>query len=241
MPDLSFQVEGAEAVPYSAAPLLAFKLRITSADAAEVIQSVALRCQIQIEATHRKYGEHEQKKLLDLFGAPERWSRTLRAMLWTHANVTVAKFKGSTVVDLPVPCTFDFNVAATKYFAALEEGDVPLNLMFSGTIFYEQVGAGLQIEQISWDRETKFRLPVRVWKEMMDIYYPNSAWLCLHRDVFEKLSQYKMDRGIPTWEQALESLLNAESGLRIAEFEIRKDLSPDPQSAIRNSKSEILL
>ncbi len=97
----------------------------------------------------------------------------------------VPPFKGSTVVDLPVPCTFDFNVAATKYFAALEEGDVPLNLMFSGTIFYEPAGAGLQVEQIPWDRETKYRLPVRVWKEMMDIYYPNSAWLCLRRDVFE--------------------------------------------------------
>lgn len=210
MPNLDFQVIGAEAVPYSAAPLLAFKLRITNADAEEVIQSVALRCQIQIESTHRKYGEREQQKLLDLFGAPERWSRTLRAMLWTHASVMVPQFQESAVVDLPVSCTFDFNVAATKYFAALEDGEVPLNLMFSGTIFYEAGGGGLQVEQISWDRETKFRLPVRVWKEMMDLYYPNSAWLCLQRDVFDRLSQYKMDRGIPTWEQALESLLNDE-------------------------------
>jgi len=212
MPNLSFQVESAEAVPYSAAPLLAFKLRITNTDAAQVIQSVALRCQIQIESTHRKYCPEEQAKLRDLFGEPDRWSRTLRGMLWTHTNVMVPQFKESTVVDLPVPCTFDFNVAATKYFAALAEGDVPLNLMFSGTIFYEAVAEGLQVEQISWDRETKFRLPVRVWKEMMDVYYPNSAWLCLQRDVFEKLAQYKMDRGIPTWEQALERLLNDEKG-----------------------------
>ena len=212
MPNLSFQVESAEAVPYSAAPLLAFKLRITNTDAAQVIQSVALRCQIQIESTHRKYRPEEQAKLRDLFGEPDRWSRTLRGMLWTHTNVMVPQFKESTVVDLPVPCTFDFNVAATKYFAALAEGDVPLNLMFSGTIFYEAVAEGLQVEQISWDRETKFRLPVRVWKEMMDVYYPNSAWLCLQRDVFEKLARYKMDRGIPTWEQALERLLNDEKG-----------------------------
>ena len=210
MPELSFQVEGAEAVPFTAAPLLAFKLRITNADAGEKIQSVALRCQIQIESTHRKYGPGEQKKLLDLFGAPERWSRTLRAMLWTHASAAVTPFKGTTIVDLPVPCTFDFNVAAAKYFAALEDGEVPLNLMFSGTIFYEPAGGPLQVEQIPWDREAKYRLPVSVWKEMMDIYYPNSAWLCLRRDVFDKLSQYKMDRGIPTWEQALESLLNDE-------------------------------
>jgi Family of unknown function (DUF6084) len=207
MPDLSFQIEGAEAVPYSAAPLLAFKLRLANASTEESIQSVALHCQIQIEATHRKYGAHEQEGLLDLFGTPERWSRTLRPMLWTHANVMVPPFKGGTTVDLPVPCTFDFNVASTKYFAALEEGEVPLNVMFSGTVFYESASAGLQIEQIPWDKETKYRLPVRVWRQMMDIYYPNSAWLCLQRDVFEKLSRYKMDRGMPTWEQALVSLI----------------------------------
>ncbi|MEP6637649.1 MAG: DUF6084 family protein, partial [Acidobacteriota bacterium] len=117
---------------------------------------------------------------------------------------------GSALVDLPVPCTVDFNVAAAKYFAALEDGEVPLNLMFSGTVFYEGADGALQVEQIPWDREAKYRLPVSVWKEMMDIYYPNMAWLCLRRDVFERLSQYKMDRGIPTWEAALESLLPSE-------------------------------
>ncbi len=207
MPDLSFAVEGAEAVAYSATPLLAFKLRITNSDPNDEVQSIALRCQLQIEATHRKYGAQEQERLLDLFGAPERWSRTLRAMLWTHANINVPPFRGGIVVDLPVACTFDFNVAAAKYFAGLDDGEVPLNLMFSGTIFYEARDSGLQIEQIPWDREAKFRLPVRVWKEMIDIYYPNMAWLCLRRDVFDKLSQYKMDRGIPTWEEALESLI----------------------------------
>jgi hypothetical protein len=111
-----------------------------------------------------------------------------------------------------VACTFDFNVAATKYFAGLDDGEVPLNLMFSGTIFYEPGNNGLQIEQVPWDREAKYRLPVRVWKEMMDIYYPNIAWLCLRRDVFDKLAQYKMDRGIPTWEGAMEKLLNDERG-----------------------------
>lgn len=219
MPDLNFQVEGAEAVPFTASPLLGFKLRLTNTDPSEAIQSVALRCQIQIEATRRKYGPNEQAKLLDLFGEPERWSRTLRAMLWTHANVMVAPFQGSAVVDLPVPCSFDFNVAAAKYFAGLEDGEVPLNLMFSGTIFYETAADGLQVEQIPWDREAKYRLPVQVWKEMMDIYYPNSAWLCLRRDVFDKLSQYKMDLGIPTWEQALERLLNDERGMRNDERE----------------------
>ncbi len=209
MPDLSFQVEGAEAVAFSAAPLLAFKLRIANADGNELIQSVALRCQIQIDAAHRKYQEREQERLLDLFGEPERWSRTLRSMLWTHTSVTVPPFQESAAIDLPVPCTFDFNVAATKYFAALDDAEVPLNLLFSGTVFYQSGDAGLQIEQIPWDREAKYRLPISVWKQMMDIYYPNTAWLNLRRDVFDKLAQFKMARGIPTWEEAIESLIPA--------------------------------
>jgi hypothetical protein len=194
-------------MPHAASPLLAFKLRIANADAEETIQTVALRCQIQIETTKRHYNAEEQAQLLDLFGEPERWGNTLRAMLWTHASVIVTPFKGSALVELPVPCTFDFNVAATKYFAGLEGGEVPLNLMFSGTVFYEAADGALQIEQIPWDREAKYRLPVQVWNEMMDSYYPNGAWLRLRRDVFDRLHQYKMRRGIPTWEQTMESLM----------------------------------
>ncbi len=207
MPELQFQVEGAEPVPFTAAPLLALKLRITNAIAEQPIQTVALQCQIQIEATRRKYTAGEQERLLDLYGEPERWGQTLRAMLWTHASVMVPPFQGNRLVDLPVPCTFDFNVAAAKYFAGLEDGEVPINLLFSGTVFYESGEGALQVEQIPWDREARYRLPVRVWQQMMEIYYPNSAWLCLRRDAFDRLSQYKQQNGIPTWEQTVESLV----------------------------------
>ena len=210
MPDLNFQVEGAEAIAYAASPMLAFKLHITNANAAEPIHSIALRCQIQIEVTRRRYTPEDQERMRDLFGEPERWGQTLRNMLWTHASIVVPPFTGSTVVDLQVPCTFDFNVAAAKYFYGLEDGEVPLNLMFSGTVFYANDEGNLQVTQIPWDRESRYRLPVRAWREMMDIYYPNSAWLCLRQDVFDRLYQYKVKRGIPTWEQALESLLKNE-------------------------------
>lgn len=207
MPDLSFSVDSAEAVSFAAAPLLSFKLRIRNGDEAEQIQSIALRCQIQMETTKRKYSAKEQEQLFELFGEPERWGRTLRSMLWTHTSAVVPSFHGETIIDLPVPCTFDFNIAATKYFAGLEDGVAPLNLMFSGTIFFERSDAGLQVEQISWNKEAQFKLPVSVWRNMMDHYYPNSAWLCLRRDIFERLARYKMDHAFPTWEQAIESLI----------------------------------
>jgi hypothetical protein len=207
VPDLNFEVEGAEAVPFSAAPMLVLKLRLSNQPAEEVIHSVALRCQVMIEVTRRRYTNGEQERLFELFGEPERWGQTLRNMLWTHSSVVVPSFTGTARVDLPVPCTFDFNVAATKYFAGLEDGEVPLELLFSGTVFYESDGGAMQVAQISWNKESRYRLPVIAWQEMMNIYYPNSAWLCLRKDIFDRLYQHKVRNGHTTWEQALESLL----------------------------------
>jgi hypothetical protein len=114
-------------------------------------------------------------------------------------------------IDLVVPCSFDFNVAATKYFHSLEDGEIPLLLQFSGNVFYAaEEGGTLQVAPISWDKETRFRLPVRVWREMMDAYYPNTAWLTLRRDVFERLYQFKVRHGIPTWEETIERVLPVE-------------------------------
>jgi hypothetical protein len=210
MPDLSFKIEAAESVPYAAAPTLVFKLRIANAIAKEPIHTIALRCQIQIEATRRRYSAEEQKNMLDLFGEPERWSQTLRSLLWTHASSVVPGFEGSTVADLSVPCTFDFNVAATKYFEGLTNGEIPLRMMFSGTVFYADQDGALQVAPISWEQEAAFKLPQKIWRHMMDSYYPNTAWLSLRRDVFDRLYQYKTQHGIPTWEQALESVLPVE-------------------------------
>jgi hypothetical protein len=207
MPDLSFAIDGAEAVPFAASPQLAFRLRVDSSPADRTIQTIALRCQIQIEATRRRYSAGEQQRLFELFGEPDRWSRTLGSLLWTHAQVVVPRFEGSTVVDLNVPCTFDFNVAATKYFAGLDTGDLPLNFLFSGTVFYRDDSGLLQVMQISWDKESRYRLPVSAWSEMMEYYYPNSAWLRIERDVFEKLADYKRRQGLATWDQALDHLL----------------------------------
>jgi len=209
MPDLRLTIENAEVVQYAAAPLLTFKARITNDSSEEIIHTVALRAQIQIEVIRRKYDGEEQARLMDLFGAPDRWGQTLRNMLWTHASVVVPRFTGSVLADIQVPCTFDFNIAATKYFHGLTSGDLPLCFQFSGTVFYQGQDGTLQVAPISWDKEAKYRLPLKVWKDLMDMYYPNSAWLALQRDTFEKLYQYKVREGIPTWEEALERALNA--------------------------------
>jgi hypothetical protein len=213
MPELNFQVEGVEPQRIAAAPLLLFKLRIAEAvNAAKQptpIHTIVLRCQVRIEPARRRYTAAEQKRLLDLFGTPERWGQTLRPMLWTQTSAIVPPFTGAGVADLPVPCSYDFSLAATKYFDALEDGDIPLCFLFSGTIFYRTEEDTLQAAQISWEKEAYFRLPAATWKELMDRHYPNSAWLCLRKDVFDLLNQYRSRQGLPDWEQTLERLLAA--------------------------------
>lgn len=210
MPELLFDVQSIAAVRDAATPYIGVTLRITNAIVGEAVHSILLRVQAQIEPTRRRYTNEERARLVELFGEPERWSQTLRPLLWANLTVNVAAFTGETTVELLLPCTFDFNVAVTKYIAGLDDGELPTSLLFSGTIFYPGK-VGLQIAQIPWDREAKARIPVRTWKEMMDLYYPDTAWLCIRREVFEQLYKYKVEHGLPTWEQVLERVLASAS------------------------------
>jgi hypothetical protein len=209
MPDLSFEVVGAEARAYAAVPTLNFKLRIANADEEERIHSVILRSQLQIAVNRRRYTPEAQAQLLEVFGEPGRWGETLRPLLWTHTNVTVPQFSGSVLVDMPVSCTYDFEVVGTKYFSALGDGEIPLTFLFSGTIFYEGEEENLQVAQISWSKEAFYRFPVAVWQDMIAHYYPNTTYIRLHKDVFDQLYRYKATHGLPTWENVIAHLLQA--------------------------------
>lgn len=209
MPDLNFEVIDVKVPPYAAVPTLVFKLRITNGIEEERIHSILLRSQIQIAVTRRRYSPEAQERLAELFGEPKRWSETLRLLLWTQASAVVPQFDGSCVADLPVTCTYDFEVASTKYFDALEDGEIPLSFLFSGTIFYEGEEGNLQVGQIPWSKEALYRLPVATWKTMIARYYPNSAWIRLHKDVFDQLYRYKIAHGLPMWEDVIARLLRA--------------------------------
>ncbi|GAC1664015.1 MAG: DUF6084 family protein [Ktedonobacteraceae bacterium] len=211
MPDLSFEIISAEVVTYSVLPLLNFKMRIVNANEEEQIQNINLKCQIMLTVTQRRYNAGEKAKLKELFGEPERWGKTLRTFLWTHVITVVPRFSGSTIIELPVPCIYDFEVVSTKYFDALEDGEIPLNFLFSGTIFYKDEDDNLQIGQISWSKEANYRLPVALWKEAIETHFPNSAWIRLHKDVFDQLYQYRIAQGLITWEDVLTRLLRVSS------------------------------
>lgn len=204
MPELNFRVEGAEAVGYAAVPTLLFKLRVENLTE-EPVRSIALNTQLRIATTQRQYNTAEQERLLEVFGEAHRWGETLRSVLWTNLTVQVPAFNVSAVVDLPVTCTYDFEVISAKYLNALEGGTIPLEFLFSGTVFYAGT-MGLQVARIPWDKEARFNLPVCVWRYMIEYYFPNSAWLRLRKDVFDQLYNYKARNGFPTWEATLEDL-----------------------------------
>jgi hypothetical protein len=206
MGELSFECIAARPDRYAVAPLLLFKLRITDASG-DAVDAIALRCQMRIEPQRRRYAAAEEERLLDLFGEPSRWSDTLKPFTFAHVSHMVPGFTGSTTVDLPVPCTYDFEVAASaKYFQALEGGEIPLLLLFSGSVFSRGEN-GMIVQQVPWHKETSFRLPVAVWREVMDVNFPNTAWIRVRRDTLDALQRYKAVRALPTWDDALELLL----------------------------------
>ena len=208
IPQLDFEIEDAGPRERAAAPTLRFGLRI-GAGRDEAIRSIVLDVQVQIASRRRAYDDDTEERLYELFGEPERWGSTLRTLPWTRATLAVPAFTGATTVDLPVPCTYDFEVAASRYLDAVRDGDVPLEFLFGGTVFYADAGGLLKTARIAWDREAEYRLPVRVWRQTMDHYFPGSAWLRLRRDSFDRLYAYKARNALTSWEEAVDSLVRA--------------------------------
>ena len=205
--DVQFSVEGAGMLAHAAVPTLRFAVRIQAAGE-RPIRSIMLDVQIQIAARRRSYDDAEKERLLELFGEAGRWSTTLRTLPWTRVSQNVAGFTEETVVDLDVPCTYDFEVTAAKYLQALDNGEIPLEFLFSGTVMYMSEAGQLQIARISWERDAEFALPVSVWRETMDHYFPGTVWLRVPRDTFDRLYAYRSRNTLPSWEHALDALLS---------------------------------
>jgi hypothetical protein len=206
-PELEFSIERVEPLRFAAVPTLGFGVRIERVGGPKV-RSIALNAQIRIAATRRPYDPATQERLIELFGGPEVWGRGLRSLPWTNAVGQVPPFDDSTVLELEVACTYDFEVAASKYLHALSDGEVPLELLFSGTVFYSGAQGALQVTLVPWEKEATYRMPVRVWREMMDHYFPNSAWLRLRRDSFDRLYAYRSRNALPSWERVVDARLD---------------------------------
>ena len=210
MTELAFEVLHVRPQQHAASPHLLFRLRILETSGA-VVHAMALRCQLRIEPQRRGYDADKQEGLADLFGSSDRYGTTLKPFLWTHATAMVQGFTGSTEIDLPVACTYDFDVSATKYLHAVRGGEVPLILLFSGTVFTRGL-TGFSVEQLSWSLEAACRLPVSAWRELMDGYFPGGGWIRLERATIDALQRYRSARGLTSWEHTFDALLPAEVG-----------------------------
>jgi hypothetical protein len=205
MAQLSFGCVQARADRYAAAPTVILRLRIAE-QAGQRVDAIALRCQIRIEPARRRYTAEEAARLNDLFGDTSRWAETLRPLQLATVPVMVPGFSGSTEVDLPVTLSYDLEIGSTRYFASLDDGEIPLLLLFSGTVFAVREGR-MTVDQVPWSAETPFRLPVGIWREAIDAHFPNSAWIRVSRPTLDELVRFKTGRALPTWEATIRALL----------------------------------
>ena len=205
MADLIFGCTGATAERYAATPTLAFQLAITERSGVRV-HAIALRCQIRIEPHRRRYSPAEARRLHDLFGDPSRWADSVKPIQLATVTAMVPSFTAVTEVDLQVPCTYDLEVASARYLHGLDDGTIPLIMLFSGTVFVA-TDEGYSVELVPWSAEATYRMPVTVWQDLVDIHFPGSAWLRCSHETVDALSAFKAERALPTWDATLGALL----------------------------------
>lgn len=205
MPELSFDVLGAGPDVYGTDPTMLFRLRVAETSG-DPIHTMMLRVQIQIDAQVRTYEPEERALLVDLFGDAERWGETVRPFNWTNASAMIPGFRGSTEIDLAVPCTYDFDVAAAKYLHGLRGGHVPLDFLFSGTVI-SRGATGYAVTQVPWHKDCTFALPVETWRRLVDLYWPGGGWVRLRADTIDRLQRYKSACGLTDWDSTIDRLL----------------------------------
>lgn len=201
----SFEVLDMRAAPYAAAPELTARLRVTEGTGTPV-HAIALHCQVRIEPQRRGYDAQDEAGLRALFDQRSRWSETLRPFQWMQCDTTVQGFRDKTEVDLPLPCTYDFDVTGSRYLHAVGGGSVPLSLLFSGTAFLRGQD-GFAVQQIPWDCEARYELPVAVWRQMIATYFPGTGWIRMDHDVVAALAAYRARQGLTSWDEAVTRLL----------------------------------
>lgn len=207
MTDLTFELCSVAPEPYAVVPNLLARVRITESSGVPV-HALALRAQVRIEPHRRRYSDAEAAAMLDLFGTRNRWTSTLKSFLWMQTSTTVQGFTGTCETDIALPCTYDFDVTASKYLHALQDDKtIPIALLFSGTVF-TRGGLGFGIEHIPWDRECAYDMPVQVWKDLVRLHYPNTGWVRLDHDTLAALARFKSDRGLIGFDEAVTALLS---------------------------------
>ncbi len=202
-----FAVLGVEVVEDAAAPTLRFRLGV-SEDSQREIFTIALTAQINVEPARRDYDAATRERLVDLFGEPERWPATTHPFVWAQSATLVPTFTGAGMFTLPVPATFDLEIAAARYFSSLPAGDVPLAFHFSGSILMRGEDGRVQVVSVPWSCTTTWRMPVATWREMMARHYPGRSWVALGQDTVGRLTEYRREHGLHSFDACVERMLD---------------------------------
>ena len=161
-----------------------------------------LSVQIQIEPAKRRYDAVDG----EAHGAlrdPHRWTVTAQRMLWTIEACCPVLHGVDSEAEIPVLCNYDVELAATKYFHSVTDGEIPLAFHFNGSVYYSGDEGRLQVVQVPWDTVADFTMPIAIWREMIDSYYPYRGWVPVHRDTLDALQRLKARRGAPTLDAAI--------------------------------------
>ncbi|GAA3379056.1 DUF6084 family protein [Streptomyces sannanensis] len=203
VPELAFTVTAVRPARLTAVPTLEFGLAVTR-EGGGPVRSVLLTTLIRIAPARRRYDHVHRLRLAELFGTPDRWAETLRPLVWTRLTTVVPPFDDRTEVTLAVPCTTDIQLAVAKYFRAVDHGEVPLDFLFSGTVFHSAPGSGLNTAQISWDSHTDFDLPAALWREATG----RTGWIPLSADSYDRLDDFRARHTLSSWDETANALLD---------------------------------
>jgi hypothetical protein len=173
-----FSVVDAKPKHYAASPTIVFRLRIGCDDQ---VEAMVLRVQIRIEPRRHNNGH---------------------PFAWADIPVMVPAFTGETFVDVNVPCTYDFDNTAARFFNDVEAGEIPLRFFFTGSIF-RRTEESFSVSMLSWQSECAYRMPLEVWQDAMRACYGDSVLIRIDRETFERLQRLRTQTGATSWDAVL--------------------------------------
>ncbi len=205
--DPVFSVLDVAPVEHAAAPTLEFSLHVSDPEG-RPIHTIALSAQIRIDPARRRYDPETRARLVELFGAPERWAATTHSFQWAQVDVLVPGFTGATSFQLQLPCSYDLELAAVKYFYSLpDDGAIPLSFHFTGMVLYAGEHDRLQVAQVPWSCSTQWLMPVEAWRRAIRAFYPDGGWVRLTTVTLDALLERKAARGDHDFDHTVAALL----------------------------------
>ena len=205
-PEPAFTITGAAHIAFAAAPTMLFSAS-ASDPSGHRIQSIALTVQVMIDPAKRGYDPDTRARLAELFGPPASWAPATSGLAWARVSAAVPGFTGATPFGIEIPCTYDLEVAAAKYFYAVRDGEIPLSFHFNGTVFFYDTDGRLQVVPVPWSCTAQYKFPVATWRAMIAEHYPGGGWIRVDGPTLDKLNDRRGRHGLPSFDACIAELL----------------------------------